>query len=112
VDGWLSRLAAAELGIGAEPGIDSQARELVFNGKRVALTPLEFGLFCCLRDRAGQTVPRHELLQEVWGTSFAGGSNVVDAVVRSLRTKLGDSAHVVETVRGSGYRMRADWRLG
>jgi Transcriptional regulatory protein, C terminal len=112
VDGWLSRLAAAELGISEDPGIDSQARELVFNGKRVALTPLEFGLFCCLRDRAGQTVPRHELLQEVWGTSFAGGSNVVDAVVRSLRTKLGDSAHVVETVRGSGYRMRADWRIG
>ena len=37
-------------------------------------------------------------------------SNVVDAVVRSLRLKLGPVATAVETVRGSGYRLRADWR--
>ena len=41
---------------------------------------------------------------------FTGGSNVVDAVVRSLRLKLGPVATAVETVRGSGYRLRADWR--
>ena len=39
-----------------------------------------------------------------------GGSNVVDAAVRSLRRKLGAAALVVETVRGSGYRLRPDWR--
>jgi hypothetical protein len=108
VDGWLSRLAAAELGIGEDPEVDSQARELVFNRKRVTLTPLEFGLFCCLRDHIGQTVPRQKILQEVWGTSFTGGSNVVDVVVRSLRAKLVDTAQVIETVRGSGYRLRAE----
>jgi DNA-binding response OmpR family regulator len=46
----------------------------------------------------------------VWGTEYTGGSNVVDAVVLSLRHKLGPAAPVVETVRGSGYRLRADWR--
>jgi DNA-binding response OmpR family regulator len=55
-------------------------------------------------------VARPELLAEVWGTEFTGGSNVVDAVVRSLRHKLGAAAPVVETVRGSGYRLRVDWR--
>ena len=79
-------------------------------GARVALTPLEFGLFRHLRDREGSSVSRGELLREVWGTEFTGGSNVVDAVVRSLRSKLGHAAVVVETVRGRGYRLRADWR--
>ncbi len=79
-------------------------------GERVALTPLEFGLFSHLREREGKAVSRQELLREVWGTEFTGGSNVVDAVVRSLRRKLGSARVVVETVRGSGYRLRADWR--
>jgi len=51
-----------------------------------------------------------ELLAGVWGTEYTGGSNVVDAVVLSLRHKLGPAALVVETVRGTGYRLRADWR--
>ena len=79
-------------------------------GERVALTPLEFGLFNHLREREGKAVSRPELLREVWGTDYAGGSNVVDAVVRSLRRKLGAPASVVETVRGSGYACAPDWR--
>ena len=110
VDGWLAGLLAAELGVDEEPELDAVARELSVQGERVALTPLEFGLLAHLRGREGRAVARHELLAEVWGTEFTGGSNVVDAVVRSLRHKLGPAAPVVETVRGSGYRLRADWR--
>ena len=110
VDGWLAALVAAELGLSDEPELDEVARELTVNGTRVALTPLEFGLLRHLREREGDAVARHELLTDVWGTEFTGGSNVVDAVVRSLRHKLGPGAVVVETVRGSGYRLRADWR--
>jgi hypothetical protein len=110
VDGWLMGLLEAQLGLSSEPVVDINARELIVSGKRVSLTPLEFGLFSTLSDREGRTVSRAELLREVWGTDFTGGSNVVDAVVRSLRVKLGRSANVVESVRGSGYRLRADWR--
>ncbi|MEO8289734.1 MAG: winged helix-turn-helix domain-containing protein [Gaiellaceae bacterium] len=110
VDGWLAGLVEAELGLGDEPALDQEARELPVNGERISLTPLEFGLFSHLREREGRTVSRRELLHEVWGTDFAGGSNVVDAVVRSLRRKLGPAAVVVETLRGSGYRLRSDWR--
>jgi hypothetical protein len=110
VDGWLASLVADELGVGEGPEIDEEARELAVDGVRVQLTPLEYGLFRHLRDREGKTVTRQDLLREVWGTEFTGGSNVVDAVVRSLRRKLGPAAVVVETVRGSGYRLRADWR--
>jgi uncharacterized protein (DUF934 family) len=110
VDGWLADLVGAELGVGDELSPDEAARELSVHGDRVALTPLEFGLFSHLRQREGKAVARSELLREVWGTEFTGGSNVVDAVVRSLRRKLGSDAAVVETVRGSGYRLRSDWR--
>jgi hypothetical protein len=110
VDGWLASLVADELGIEEDPELDEEARELAVDGKPVPLTPLEYGLFRQLREREGKTVTRRELLREVWGTEFAGGSNVVDAAVRSLRRKLGAAALVVETVRGSGYRLRPDWR--
>jgi len=110
VDGWLASLVAEELGVEDEPELDEEARELMVEGRPVPLTPLEFGLFRHLRDREGKSVARSELLREVWGTEFTGGSNVVDASVRSLRRKLGSAAVVVETVRGSGYRLRADWR--
>jgi Transcriptional regulatory protein, C terminal len=110
VDGWLAGLVAAELGVTEEPVLDEVAHELALQGERVSLTPLEFGLLRHLREREGRAVARRELLAEVWGTDFTGGSNVVDAVVRSLRQKLGAAAPVVETVRGSGYRLRADWR--
>jgi hypothetical protein len=109
VDGWLAELVAGELGVGGDE-LDEAALELTVQGARVALTPLEFGLFSHLRHREGHSVSRGELLHEVWHTDFTGGSNVVDAVVRSLRRKLGDEAVVVETVRGRGYRLRGDWR--
>jgi Transcriptional regulatory protein, C terminal len=110
VDGWLARLVAAELGVAEEPELDELARELAVQGVRISLTPLELGLLRHLREREGRAVARSELLADVWGTPFTGGSNVVDAVVRSLRRKLGPAAPVVETVRGSGYRLRSDWR--
>ncbi|MGY1739076.1 winged helix-turn-helix domain-containing protein [Geodermatophilus sp. SYSU D00684] len=110
VDGWLVELLARELGVADEPALDADAHELVVGGRRVALTPLEFGLLRCLRDREGRTVSRPELLREVWDTEYAGGSNVVDAVVRTLRAKLGPGAPAVEAVRGRGYRLREDWR--
>ena len=50
----------------------------------------------------GRVVTRDELLENVWEQSF-GGSNVVDAVVKSLRKKLGPLGGVLETVIGHGY---------
>ncbi len=106
VDGWICNLLAAELDIAEDQLLDSGARELVVNGKRVPLTPLEFDLVAMLESRPGEAVSRSELLREVWGHSYDGGSNVVDALVRGLRKKCGDSAEMFETVRGIGYRLR------
>lgn len=107
VDGWLAGLVAAELGIAAEVVVDAGTREVRLNGHVVQLTPLEFGVLDCLQRHEGRAVTRATLLDEVWGYSSDGGSNVVDAVVRRLRGKLGPQGPALETVRGSGYRLTA-----
>ena len=50
---------------------------------------------------------RAVLLRDVWGYDYAGGSNVIEALITSLRRKLGDRAAAIETVRGVGYRFVA-----
>ncbi|MEX1156834.1 MAG: winged helix-turn-helix domain-containing protein [Chloroflexota bacterium] len=107
VDAWLAWLVASELGISEEQLLDAENRQLVLDGERVDLTPLEFGVLAHLLDGRGQTVTRKALLEQVWGYEHAAaGSNVVEVVVRSIRKKLGERAQMIETVRGLGYRMR------
>jgi predicted protein tyrosine phosphatase len=111
VDSWLAGLVAAEIGIDVGPALDETARELTLDGRQIRLTPLEIGVLKTLLGADGKAVSRADLLEQVWGYEFTGGSNVVDVVVRSLRRKLGDRAQVVEAVRGVGYRLRQDWRI-
>jgi hypothetical protein len=106
VDGWLAGLIASELGLHTAGLLDESARELVVHGERVGLTRLEFEVMRYLAHRPGQAVSRMDLLVDVWGTDYDGGSNVVDAIVTSLRRKLGSHAGALETVRGIGYRLR------
>lgn len=107
VDGWLAGLAAAELGIRREDDLlDREARELVLDGRRIGLTPLEFGVLVHLCDRPDRAVSRAELLREVWRTEYTGWSNKVDAVIAGLRQKLGRYGTRVQTVTGVGYRYR------
>jgi hypothetical protein len=113
VDGWLGNLLARETGTAAgeaaccSPLLDEQARELVVNGGRIGLTPLEFGVFAYLVARPNRAVARYELVEAVWGYGKeASTSNVVETVVRSVRQKLGAHRNALETVRGVGYRYR------
>ena len=105
VDGWLTGLVAVELGVGEGDILDVAARQLVLDERRIGLTPLEFDVMHYLTEREGTAVSRTELLADVWGYDYDGGSNVVDVVVRSLRKKLGERAALIETVRGTGYRL-------
>ena len=103
VDGWLSRLVAAELQIEEDSILDLVQHQLVLDGRRVDLTKLEFGVISYLHERQGTVVGRSELLRDVWGYDDDGGSNVIEANVRSLRRKLGERASSIETVRGIGF---------
>ena len=107
IDGWLSRLVAAELQIEDDSILDLVQHQLVLDGRRVDLTKLEFDVISYLHQRQGRVVERGALLRDVWGYEYAGGSNVIEANVRSLRRKLGDRAGSIETVRGLGYRFSA-----
>jgi hypothetical protein len=105
VDGWLARLSADELGLDDDVTLDPEAGELRVDGAVRTLTPLELGLLVRLRRNADEVVSRDTLLRDVWGYEHTG-SNVVDAVVRSLRRKLGRHAARLESSRGYGYRWR------
>ena len=98
-------LAARDLPVEAN-ALDEDARELVLDGRRVALTKLECDVLRYLREREDQPVAREALLRDVWGYEWTGGSNVVEVAVSGLRRKLGDRAAALETVRGVGYRLR------
>jgi hypothetical protein len=110
VDGWLSRLVAATLGLPVDTRaavrLDEAARELLVDGRRVALSAREFELLAYLMQREGEAVKRGDLLDDIWGTHYEGGSNVIDALVLGLRKKLGAHAGAIETVVRFGYRFR------
>lgn len=108
VDGWLSQLVAVSLAEPRQPAVvlDEAARELVVDGQRVGLTALEFEVIGYLVARNGQAVKRGDLLDDVWGVRYEGGSNVIDVVIRALRRKLGVRAGCIETVPRFGYRFR------
>ncbi len=106
VDGWLAALVAGELQITDEPLLDAAGRQLRLGERQIPLTELEVALLSYLLEREGRVVSRAALRSEVWDDAWQGGSNVVDVAVSGLRRKLGDSASLIETVRGVGYRLR------
>lgn len=89
-----------------------KSRETFVDGRRVELTQREFELLAYLARRAGATVTRGELLREVWGyATEEDPSRTVDAHIKTLRLKLGDTAaepRFILTVRGTGYRLIAE----
>ncbi|HEY8377311.1 MAG TPA: response regulator transcription factor [Nannocystis sp.] len=87
--------------------IDRHERTVTLAGKRLDLTPREYLLLSYLVRDAGRVIPRTELLQKVWELSFDPGSNVVEVHIKNLRTKLGEHASKIETVRGVGYRWQS-----
>ncbi len=107
IDGWLTDLAARELGIEPESPVDVVQRRLRLDGEPVDLTQLEFDVLRYLQQREGRAVTRDELLRDVWGHEWTGGSNVVEVAVSGLRRKLGARASALRTVRGVGYRLDA-----
>jgi class 3 adenylate cyclase len=111
VDGWLSTLAADELGVEESDLVDADGRRLKTDGRYAALTRLEAQVLQYLMHRQGKAVSREALRKDVWGHRGDGASNVVDVIVRSLRKKLGSRASTIETVSGVGYRFCPERRL-
>ena len=79
---------------------------MLANGHPVTLTHKEFELLSLLIQSPGIVFTREQLLREVWGYTFDAESRTLDVHVRTLRQKLGECGSCIETVRGSGYRIR------
>ena len=84
--------------------IDEDLHQLTVDGKNVILTATEFRLLKLLMERKGRVQSRDHLLVNVWHYDTDIETRTVDTHVRRVREKLGQHAHMIETVRGVGYR--------
>src|SRR3978361_1482011 len=87
--------------------IDADRREVLVDGEEVALAPKEFHLVWELLDHRGIVLTRDQLLERVWGYTFAGDTRTVDVHVRQLRRKIGEGCPIV-TVGGVGDKVPDD----
>jgi DNA-binding response OmpR family regulator len=85
--------------------IDPHSYTTRLGGESLALTYKEFELLKYLAQHPGRVFSRQQLLQEVWGYDYFGGTRTVDVHVRRLRAKLGpEHETLIGTVRNVGYR--------
>jgi DNA-binding response OmpR family regulator len=87
--------------------LDLGRREVLLNGDPLALKPKEYDLLIFMAQHRRQALTRQQLLEQVWGWDFSGGTRTVDVHVRWLRQKIEKDPSQpkrIVTVRGSGYR--------
>ena len=90
-----------------ELAINAGKREVHVGDEEIRLAPKEFDLLWELLDHRGIVLTRDQLLERVWGYTFAGDTRTVDVHVRQIRRKLGDASPIV-TVWGVGYKVASD----
>jgi len=102
------RAPEAEVSVG-ELELDPRRRRARYAGKDLALTVREYDLLLLFAQNIGVVFTRSDLLDQVWGTVYAGYEHTVNSHINRLRGKLaalGASKDLVETVWGVGYRLK------
>jgi two-component system copper resistance phosphate regulon response regulator CusR len=94
----------------ADLEVDLLRRRVSRAGKRIDLTPKEFGLLELLVRRQGEVLPRSLIASLVWDMNFDSDTNVIEVAVRRLRAKVdeGFEVRLIQTVRGMGYVLEAN----
>jgi two-component system OmpR family response regulator len=105
--GGIERPAVVEAG---DLRLDPASRRAWRDGDEIHLSPKEFALLETFMRRPGQVLTRLQLLEHAWDFAYENRSNVVDVYVRYLREKIDRpfGTDSIETVRGVGYRLRAE----
>ncbi|HUJ25251.1 MAG TPA: response regulator [Myxococcales bacterium] len=85
--------------------IDVESHRAFVGEQEIDLTALEFKLLLWFIARVGRVQSREQLLDVVWGLSPETQTRTVDTHVKRLREKLGEARELLETVRGTGYRL-------
>jgi two-component system phosphate regulon response regulator PhoB len=88
--------------------LDRDAHRAWVDDLEIALTALEFRLLNAFVSRKGRVQSRDALLSDVWGIDAEVTTRTVDTHVKRLREKLGDAGAYIETLRGVGYRFKAE----
>ena len=90
--------------------LDPAGRRVTRGGSEIELTAKEFSLLEFFMRHADDVLTRTQLIEHVWDFAYDGDSNVVDVYVRYLRRKIDHpfGRDSIQTIRGSGYRMRAE----
>ncbi len=90
--------------------LDPATRIVTRGDTEIDLTSKEFSLLHYFMRHPGEVLSRTQLIEHVWDFAYDGGSNVVDVYIRYLREKIDRpfKRDTLQTVRGAGYRLRAD----
>jgi DNA-binding response OmpR family regulator len=90
--------------------LDEERFEVRLQNRRLAVSRAEFQILSALMKAQGRVVTRARLLEEIWEVDAAlrCTSRTIDLHVSHLRENLGEHRHLIETVRGIGYRMRSE----
>jgi len=89
---------------------DTRSLEVTSDGEPVVLTDTERGVLHLLLAAPDRIHSRERILNAVWGSTEDPLTNIVDVYIARLRKKLGESGRMIETVRGTGYRLKPDHR--
>lgn len=88
--------------------IDSDSRLVSLDATPLELSPKEYDLLAFLFENRGKALSRQQILNQVWNFDYYGDLRTVDTHINRLRSKLGDSASLVQTIRGYGYRFEVE----
>lgn len=86
--------------------IDRERYTVSLDGKALVLPKKEFEIISYLASQPGKVFTRDKILSDIWGDDIYVVERTIDVHVRKIREKLGDSADLIETIKGVGYRFK------
>jgi two-component system alkaline phosphatase synthesis response regulator PhoP len=86
--------------------IDRERYTVSLDGKALVLPKKEFEILSYLASQPGKVFTRDKILSDIWGDNIYVVERTIDVHVRKIREKLGDSADLIETIKGVGYRFK------
>lgn len=88
--------------------IDKDGYVVYLNDEKLVFPKKEFEIISFLAKKPGKVIPREQLLKSIWGADVYVVDRTIDVHVRKIREKLGNFSNLIETVKGVGYRFKAE----
>jgi len=88
--------------------INRESYTVRISGKQIFFPRKEFEILYYLASHEGKVISRETLLSRIWGVDVYVGDRTVDVHIRKIREKLGEQAEMIETIKGVGYKFKAE----